>query len=82
MGYIQLDIEHLREQYQGVPPKTPFPHQRDAFAALSKTYAYRDETGHSALLVLPTGAGKTFTATKWLCDHHLARGGKILVVSP
>jgi len=78
MGYTPLDLEAQRSQYQGAHPKNPFPHQRDAFTALSRTYTYQNEIGRSALLVLPTGAGKTFTATKWLCDHHLTRGGKIL----
>ncbi len=66
MGYIHLELAQYRDQGHGLLAKTPFPHQQYAFAALSRAYGYRDESGQSALLVLPTGAGKTFTAARWL----------------
>ena len=49
----------------GVDPKKPFPHQVQAWQRLDQLRARSDGT-HSGLVVLPTGAGKTYTMVAWL----------------
>ena len=78
MGYFVLDLNDIRTQDHGRRPKTPFEHQLDAFDALSRTFQFETDIGKGGLLVLPTGAGKTFTTVKWLCDHVVRRNIKIL----
>jgi len=77
MGFYPINLEELREQ-KGAPPHQPFQHQIDAFNALTRTFDFTGARGNGGLLVLPTGAGKTFTAVKWLCDHVIASNIKIL----
>ena len=45
----------------------PYDHQRDAWRALDAAVPLK-----GGLLVLPTGAGKTFTAVSWLAKHVLS----------
>jgi len=78
MGYFPLDLNDLRNRDGRGEQKTPFEHQLDAFKALDRTFPFADGNGKGALLVLPTGAGKTFTTVKWLCDRALTRNMKIL----
>lgn len=78
MSFHSLNLEELRGQEPLAPRKTPFEHQLDAFDALNRTFALADCTGVGALLVLPTGGGKTFTTVKWLCDEAVRRNHKIL----
>jgi len=57
--------------------KVPAPHQNDALARLNDWYAgIREADG--GILVLPTGAGKTFTAAHFLCSGPLSDGYKVL----
>ena len=56
-------------------PRNLYQHQNEALTALDKL----DTLGsYSTLLVLPTGAGKTYTASTWLLTHALDKGKKIL----
>lgn len=73
MKYIPLNLQDLREQRQNQLQKVPFPCQGDAIRELQKCFTFRDDQTKGALLVLPTGAGKTFTAVKWLCDQVLPK---------
>lgn len=77
MGYYALDLDQLRQAVDR-PPKTPFPHQQEAFEALSAAYSLTGEAGAGGLLVLPTGAGKTFTTVSWLANNVLKHNIKIL----
>lgn len=57
--------------------KTPAVHQNAALSRLAQWY----ESGAPELggiLVLPTGGGKTFTATHFMCKHPLSKGFKVL----
>jgi superfamily II DNA or RNA helicase len=56
-------------------PLRPFPHQAAAWEALSRHFGGGREAG---LLVLPTGAGKTFVAARWLLASHVREGGRVL----
>ena len=55
----------------------PVPHQRRALDRLGKWYR-RSEQKRGGILVLPTGGGKTFVATHFLCRHPLSDGYRIL----
>lgn len=78
MKYDPIDINKLREQNQGRTQKQPFQHQIEAFKALNEIFTFKDNQPKSTLLVLPTGAGKTFTTVKWLYDQAISRNIKIL----
>ena len=59
-------------------PFIPYEHQVEAWTAMDRAMerVSRESTGRGlrGLLVLPTGAGKTATAVRWLCDNHLRPG--------
>lgn len=78
MKYDPIDINKLREENPGRTQKQPFQHQFDAFKALNEIFTFKDNQPKSTLLVLPTGAGKTFTTVKWLYDQSISRNIKIL----
>ena len=52
-----------------------YPHQREAIEAWDKLNTLDI---YSTLLVLPTGGGKTYTASTWLLTHALDNGKKVL----
>lgn len=56
--------------------------QAHQIAALKKAKIWFDQTppseGSGALIVLPTGGGKTFTAVRFLCEWPLSEGYKVL----
>ena len=56
---------------------TTRPYQVEALHALSREFAYRD----NLLLALPVGAGKTLVAAKWIVDHVVQKGGKVIWVA-
>lgn len=59
-----------------VPPFKPYDHQ---FAAWDKLARYFHEDKKKAgILVVPTGGGKTAIAARWLLQHHIAKGGRVL----
>jgi len=78
MGFHELFPAEARKQPKLSPRRTAFPHQVDALAALSSTFDLSSSKGVGALLVLPTGAGKTYTTVSWLCDHALKQNVKVL----
>ena len=50
------------------------PHQERAISAMTKFYT-QEKRG---VLVIPTGGGKTETATRWTLRKHVAGGGRVL----
>ena len=78
MSFHSLDLDILRNGEKGRNRKTPFEHQLDAFEAMRKCFDFDSEQGKGGLLVLPTGAGKTFTTVKWVCDNVVGRNVRIL----
>lgn len=76
--YISINLEELRRGNPTYKPKTPFPHQNEAFRAMGKTFSFPADGYKGALLVLPTGAGKTFTAVNWICKNILAKNIKVI----
>ena len=55
-----------------------YPHQTDAITELNKI---NHQPMFSALVVLPTGAGKTMTATTWLLSSAVDKGKKVLWIA-
>ncbi|MEX0269604.1 DEAD/DEAH box helicase [Leptolyngbyaceae cyanobacterium UHCC 1019] len=82
MVYVSLNLDKLREQHVNSSSKQPFQHQIEAFAKLGETFASNKEKPGSGILVLPTGAGKTFTAVRWLSKHIIPKNIKILWLAP
>ena len=78
MSFHSLVLEDIRNDERGRIKKTPFEHQLDAFAALEKCFDFESPKGNGGLLVLPTGAGKTFTSVKWVCDNVVTRNIRVL----
>lgn len=76
-GYYTLDVPGLASERES-DIKQPFPHQRDAFIELSKTLPTPIKDYRGTLLVLPTGAGKTFTSVNWICRNILSQNIKVL----
>ena len=58
--------------------KTPASHQHDALSRIDGWYKLRPSPHAGAILVLPTGGGKTFTAIRSLCTGPISRGYKVL----
>ncbi|CAI7978107.1 DNA/RNA helicase, superfamily II [Frankia sp. Hr75.2] len=62
--------------------RIPFPFQRSAWQKLDELASVSGGAGRSGLLVLPTGAGKTYTAVRWLLDRlHADRRLRVLWVA-
>ena len=76
--YQSFNVKQLRRENPSYIPKTPFEHQKDAFAKLSKLYSFDNNSHKSGLLVLPTGAGKTFTSVNWICRNVISKNKKVL----
>ncbi len=76
--YQSFDLHRLRLENPDFMPKNPFEHQRDAFANLSKLFTFDDYEHKSGMLVLPTGAGKTFTSVNWICRNVLPKNIKVV----
>lgn len=79
-----MDFEVEDKGYFTVEPiknnriREPYPHQKNAI----KNLEIMDELpSYSTLLVLPTGAGKTFTAVYFLLKNAIAKGKKVLWIA-
>jgi superfamily II DNA or RNA helicase len=69
----------LRPDRQPTDPRRPFAHQRAAWEHLSAHLERSRSDGvFEGLLVMSTGAGKTFTATTWLLREIVNDGGRVL----
>jgi superfamily II DNA or RNA helicase len=78
VGYLSQNLDELREKNFECKSRNPFPHQIEAFKALNSVFKVPSKSYAGGLLVLPTGAGKTFTAVNWLCRNILSKNIKIL----
>lgn len=58
--------------------RTPYEHQKRAMEALDKM---NREASYSTLVVLPTGGGKTYTASMWLLKNAIDKKKKILWIA-
>ena len=60
------------------PQRQPQAHQSRAIVALDAWFDSRPFPDAGALLVLPTGGGKTFTAFRFICSTVISAGYKVL----
>ena len=63
---------------QGANTRTPYEHQKEAMRCLDKI---DQEPSFSTLVVLPTGGGKTYTASMWLLKNAIDKKKKILWIA-
>ncbi len=63
---------------KGTNIRTPYEHQKKAMEALDKM---NQESSYSTLVVLPTGGGKTYTASMWLLKNAIDKKKKILWIA-
>lgn len=68
----------LNEARKHPSKRTEAAHQMEALAKLREWYKPVPTPESGGLLVLPTGAGKTFTAVRFLCRNPLSDGYKVL----
>ena len=69
---------NLKECRSFASTKVPAPHQKLALGHLNKWYGSLSGAEDGGILVLPTGAGKTFTASHFLATGPLSDGYKVL----
>ena len=76
--FIEVKSNGVVSAKQGSSKRTPYDHQKRAMENLDII----DETSsYSTLVVLPTGGGKTYTASLWLLRHALNQHKKILWIA-
>lgn len=63
---------------EGKCPKELYPHQIKAMKELEKRIVIQNPQTFAGLVVLPTGGGKTHTASQWLVKHGIDRDRKVL----
>lgn len=73
---LKIDIKKEQDNNSGkVLEKSPREHQSKAHAKMTDFYR---EPGKRGILVLPTGAGKTYTAVYWLLKNIISKKKKVL----
>ena len=72
-----IEVKSFGEVYpkKGTNTRTPYEHQKKAMACLDNV---NSSPAYSTLVVLPTGGGKTYTASMWLLKNALDKKKKIL----
>ncbi|AKQ46409.1 hypothetical protein TH63_13505 [Rufibacter radiotolerans] len=76
---LRIDLEKLRKETPHYTSgKNPREHQKDAFQKMSELFTFKNGEHKAGILVLPTGAGKTFTAVRWICKNVLPKNAKVL----
>ena len=74
--YIEFPAAGEVHPIPGANTRHPYQHQLEAIKALDCMDS--EKNNYSTLLVLPTGGGKTYTASTWLLRHALDKEKKIL----
>jgi superfamily II DNA or RNA helicase len=54
----------------------PYDHQLAAWDAITRHFI--DQKKPAGMLVVPTGGGKTAIASRWVLQHHVAKGGRVV----
>ena len=76
--YIEVKSNGKIIAKKGTNPRSPYNHQKDAMAKLS---LIDKEESFSTLVVLPTGGGKTYTASTWLLKNAIDKKKKIIWIA-
>lgn len=71
--YISLKIDQNLE----VRSKPAWPHQEMAWTRMKETFP-DSPSKKAGVVVVPTGGGKTWLASSWLLQNHIANGGRLL----
>jgi len=66
--------------YRQPQNRTPYPFQIKAFEALDRLKENNPD-GFASMLVLPTGAGKTYTAAHWVLKNYIDKGIRVLWIA-
>lgn len=80
MGADFIEVKSFGEVYpkKGTNIRTPYEHQKKAMECLDRLDG---SPAYSTLVVLPTGGGKTYTASMWLLKNALDKKKKILWIA-
>lgn len=75
-----IEVKSFGEVFpkKGSNGRTPYEHQKKAMECLDKI---NKNLSYSTLVVLPTGGGKTYTASMWLLKNALDQKKKILWIA-
>ncbi len=65
----------------GSSPYPAHPYQKDAQSKLSKSFLKKESERVSGILMIPTGGGKTFTATEWILKHWISAGKRVVWIA-
>lgn len=76
--YIEVKSNGKVTAKKGINPRNPYNHQKEAMAKLS---LINQEESFSTLVVLPTGGGKTYTASTWLLKNAVDKKKKIIWIA-
>ena len=77
-NYKEVKSFGVIETKKSTNTRTPYEHQKRAMEALDKM---NQEASYSTLVVLPTGGGKTYTASMWLLKNAIDKKKKILWIA-
>ncbi|MBK9322408.1 MAG: DEAD/DEAH box helicase family protein [Bdellovibrionaceae bacterium] len=76
---IEANNKNKYQFSKDVADRMPYPYQKLAIAQMkAKISSKFAEYG----LVMPTGSGKTFTTSKYVCDKYINQGENVLVLAP
>jgi superfamily II DNA or RNA helicase len=80
MSVDSIEVKSFGEVYpkKGTNARTPYEHQKRAMECLDKM---NTAPTYSTLVVLPTGGGKTYTASMWLLKNAINHKKKILWIA-
>ena len=76
--YVEVKSNGIISAKRGTNSRTPYEHQKRAMENLN---IIDEAPAYSTLVVLPTGGGKTYTASMWLLRHALNQHKKILWIA-
>ena len=76
--YIEVKSNGKIKAKKGTNPRNPYKHQKDAMAKLT---LIDREKSYRTLIVLPTGGGKTYTASTWLLKNAIDKKKKIIWIA-
>jgi ATP-dependent helicase IRC3 len=57
---------------------TPWPHQAEAWGKMNRYFLDSPGSCKAGIVVVPTGGGKTWLASRWLLEKHVSEGGRLL----